>query len=154
MAGFLLWMFRLLENLKEALTRDLAQLRADVEKDKEDLSLAFEATAARCKLADEQLAAQLATYQVHVAETFATKDGVRAAVGASRGRGRPPHVADGWRVIADHRPHRPSAGNPAGECGRRKTRSWRLNWSTTHDLTLSSKLNVKLESACPETWGQ
>lgn len=65
-AGFLFWVWRLVSRFNAALDeRDTA---AQLEKE-------------RAKIVEDELRRDLALYKVHAAETFATKEGVAAAVG-------------------------------------------------------------------------
>lgn len=65
-AGFLFWVWRLMSGFNKALDeRDAA---AGLEKE-------------RAKLVEEDIRRELGDYKVHAAETFATKEGVSAAVG-------------------------------------------------------------------------
>lgn len=68
--GFLFWVYRLVTAFNKALgERDTA---AQLEKE-------------RAKLVEEELRRELNDYKVHVAEKFATKDGVTAAVNRVEG---------------------------------------------------------------------
>lgn len=58
-AGFLAWVFRIVSALRRAYTADRDQLQLQIEACEKDV----------------------AAYKVHAAETFATKEGVSAAVG-------------------------------------------------------------------------
>ena len=58
----------------------LAKRDAAIGKLRDDANLAIEAVEARAKLEHDALARQFAAYQLHVAETFATKKGVTEAV--------------------------------------------------------------------------
>lgn len=65
-AGVLLWVWKLVDGLKKAMAeRDTA---AQLEKE-------------RAKLVEETLRKELHEFKVHASETFATKEGVTAAVG-------------------------------------------------------------------------
>lgn len=69
-AGFLFWVYRLVQAFNKALgERDTA---AQLEKE-------------RAKLVEDELRRELNDYKVHVAEKFATKDGVTAAVNRVEG---------------------------------------------------------------------
>ena len=63
------------------LNRQLNRRDAAISKLRDDANLVIEAVEARAKIEAEGLSRQFAAYQLHVAETFATKAGVTDAVG-------------------------------------------------------------------------
>jgi len=69
-AGFLFWVYRL-----------VAGIRAEMDNRLRERDTAAQLEAARAKMVEEELRRDLSDYKVEVADKYATKDGVTAAVG-------------------------------------------------------------------------
>lgn len=69
-AGFLIWVYRIVMALRGDFARQLAELDSVARLEME-----------RAKLVEQQLRDELAAYRIHAAERFATKDGVTQAIG-------------------------------------------------------------------------
>jgi hypothetical protein len=69
-AGFLFWVWRIVSAIDARFTARMAEI-----------ALANGAETARARLAEEHIAREHAELRQHVAETYATKDGVTTAIG-------------------------------------------------------------------------
>jgi len=87
-AGFLFWVWRLVEGIKRDAAKSLAEMEASFDQQIAELEKALkerDTTAQlekeRAKIVEDALRKELADFRQHVGETYATKEGVNTGIG-------------------------------------------------------------------------